>query len=61
MTNEEKNDIRQHGYEVVQYSAYNNSWWQILQSGNPIEGEYGEENTAWSRAKDLINADKYNH
>lgn len=61
MTDEEKNNVRQHGYEVIQYSAYNDSWWQIVKNGSPVDGKYGVEDVAWNHAKNLISADSYNY
>ncbi|TBN34128.1 hypothetical protein [Pseudomonas sp. BGI-2] len=61
MTDAEKDYIRQRDYQVIQSSAYNDSWWQVVKGGTPVGGRYGVEDEAWKYANDLISADSYNN
>ncbi|MGL6244887.1 hypothetical protein [Pseudomonas sp.] len=58
MTHEEKSEAKQHGYEVFLVSGPRYDSWRIAQHGDLKDGEYGRENDAWSRIKELIAADR---
>ncbi|MET0844898.1 MAG: hypothetical protein ABWY46_01770 [Pseudomonas sp.] len=58
MTPEEKLDAQQHGYEVRLVSGPRYESWRIAQNGSLKDGEYGQEQDAWSRIKELIAADR---